>query len=40
MKANLRTLKYAAWLGWQMESNWTNPWLFAIYSIIKPISAT
>ena len=40
MKANLRTLKHAAWLGWQMESNWTNPWLFAIYSIIKPISAT
>lgn len=40
IKANLRTLKYAAWLGWQMESNWTNPWLFAIYSIIKPISAT
>ena len=40
MRANLRTLKQAAWLGWQMESNWTNPWLFAIYSVVKPISAT
>jgi len=40
MRANLRTLKHAAWLGWQMESNWTNPWLFAIYSVVKPISAT
>lgn len=38
--ANLRTLRHAAWLGWQMESNWTNPWLFAIYSVVKPISAT
>jgi ABC-2 type transport system permease protein len=40
MSAHLRTLKNAAWLGWQMESNWTNPWLFAIYSVVKPISAT
>jgi ABC-2 type transport system permease protein len=23
-----------------MESNWTNPWLFALYSIVKPVSAT
>ena len=28
----------AAWLGWQIESNWTDPFLFAIYSIIKPLS--
>jgi ABC-2 type transport system permease protein len=28
----------AAWLGWQIESNWADPFLFAIYSIIKPIS--
>ena len=29
----------AAWLGWQIESNWTDPFLFAIYSIIKPLAA-
>lgn len=29
----------AAWLGWQIESNWADPFLFAIYSIIKPISS-
>ncbi len=40
VRAHLRTLKHAAWLGWQMESNWTNPWLFAAYSVVKPISAT
>ena len=28
----------AAWLGWQIESNWTDPFLFAIYSFVKPIS--
>jgi ABC-2 type transport system permease protein len=28
----------AAWLGWMIESNWTDPFLFAIYSIIKPLS--
>src|SRR5579863_7849569 len=28
----------AAWLGWQIESNWTHPLLFALYSIGKPIA--
>ena len=28
----------ATWLGWQIESNWTRPFLFAIYSIIKPLA--
>jgi ABC-2 type transport system permease protein len=35
----LRSFRTAAWLGWQIESNWTDPFLFAIYSIIKPISS-
>lgn len=37
---NLRTFKNAAWLGWQMEANWTDPFLFAIYSVVKPIAGT
>ncbi len=28
----------AAWLGWQIESNWTDPFLFAIYSVVKPVA--
>jgi ABC-2 type transport system permease protein len=28
----------AAWLGWQIESNWAAPFLFAIYSIAKPVA--
>jgi ABC-2 type transport system permease protein len=35
-----RTLKAAARLGWQIESNWADPLLFAIYSVIKPLSAS
>ncbi|MEW6242668.1 MAG: ABC transporter permease [Bacillota bacterium] len=33
-----RTFRLAAWLGWQMESNWADPFLFSIYSIVKPVS--
>ena len=33
-----RSFRTAAWLGWQIESNWTDPFLFAIYSFVKPIS--
>lgn len=39
MNSFWRTFKVAAWLGWEMDSNWTEPWLFVIYSIIKPIAA-
>jgi ABC-2 type transport system permease protein len=33
-----RSFKYAAWLGWQITSNWTDPFLFAIYSIVRPVT--
>ncbi len=33
-----RSFRFAAWLGWQVESNWTDPFLFAVYSIIKPVA--
>jgi ABC-2 type transport system permease protein len=35
---SIRSLRMAAWLGWQIESNWATPFLFAIYSIAKPIA--
>jgi len=37
MLAHLRTLRLAAWLGWQLETNWASPWLFALYMLIKPV---
>ncbi len=35
----MRAFRIATWLGWQVESNWTDPFLFFIYSIVKPIAS-
>lgn len=32
-----RTLKVSFWLGWQVQSNWTDPLLFFIYSVVRPL---
>lgn len=34
-----RSFRMATWLGWQIEANWTDPFLFAIYIIIKPLAS-
>ncbi|PWH20305.1 MAG: hypothetical protein DDG59_00550 [Anaerolineae bacterium] len=34
-----RSFRLATWLGWQIESNWADPFLFAVYSLIKPLSS-
>lgn len=39
MEVFLRSFRTATWLGWQIESNWTDPFLFAIYSIVKPLAS-
>lgn len=36
----IRTLRCSAWLAWQIESNWVNPWLFAVYVLVKPLTAS
>lgn len=38
-RKNYRSFSTAAWLGWKIESNWTDPFLFAIYSIVKPLAS-
>lgn len=35
----LRSFIVGAWLGWQIESNWASPGLFAIYSIARPVAS-
>ena len=35
-----RTLRSSAWLGWQIESNWASPWLFALYVLVKPLAGS
>lgn len=34
-----RGFRAAVRLGWQMEANWTDPFLFFVYSVAKPVSA-
>jgi ABC-2 type transport system permease protein len=34
----LRTIKQAMWLGWKVETNWTDPLVFAIYYLIRPVA--
>src|SRR4029077_20880150 len=34
-----RTFWTAVRLGWQMEANWTDPLLFFLYSVGKPVAA-
>jgi ABC-2 type transport system permease protein len=34
-----RSFAPAAWLGWQVESNWTDPFLFFVFSILKPVAS-
>jgi ABC-2 type transport system permease protein len=38
-KVLARTFKSAAWLGWQIESNWADPFVFAIYMVVKPLAS-
>ncbi|NTU83753.1 MAG: ABC transporter permease [Chloroflexales bacterium] len=39
MRQHSRTFLTAAWLGWQIESNWTAPLVFFAFSILKPVSS-
>lgn len=36
---SVRSFSVAAWLGWQIESNWADPFLFAVYSIARPLAS-
>lgn len=35
----LRSLRVGFWLGWKIESNWTDPLLFLIYAVVRPVGA-
>jgi len=39
LRQHAQTFRTAAWLGWQIESNWTDPLLFFVFSVLKPISS-
>src|SRR5438067_6988984 len=37
-RENLRTFRIAAWLGWQIESNWADPLVFFIFAVLRPMA--
>lgn len=38
-RENVRTLRIATWLGWQLESNWADPLVFFIFAILRPVAS-
>jgi ABC-2 type transport system permease protein len=40
MTEPFRTLRWSTWLGWQVESNWTDWRLFFLYLVIKPVTGS
>ncbi|TMQ64000.1 MAG: ABC transporter permease [Candidatus Eisenbacteria bacterium] len=40
MRRTWEVMRAAAWLGWQVEANWADPFLFVVYAIAKPLSTT
>lgn len=39
MRVLAARLRSAAWLGWQMESNWADPLVFGIYTVLRPLAS-
>ncbi|HUS14054.1 MAG TPA: ABC transporter permease [Chloroflexia bacterium] len=37
-RENLRTFRLAAWLGWQIEGNWADPFAFLALTIVRPMA--
>ena len=38
LRGSLARARTAAWLGWQVEGNWADPVLFAIYVLARPLA--
>jgi ABC-2 type transport system permease protein len=39
LKTLTRSFRPAAWLGWQVESNWTDPLMFFTFQILRPVAS-
>jgi ABC-2 type transport system permease protein len=37
LREGWRTFRVAAWLGWQIESNWADPFVFFSFTILRPL---
>ena len=38
LRENIRTFRIATWLGWQIESNWADPLVFFIFTVLRPMA--
>ena len=38
MRVFAARLRSAAWLGWQIESNWADPFMFVVYAVARPLA--
>lgn len=38
LRERWRPLRASAWLGFQIESNWSDPIVFAVYALAKPVA--
>jgi ABC-2 type transport system permease protein len=38
IKAIVKTIKQAIWVGWKVDTNWADPLVFAIYYLIRPLA--
>lgn len=38
-RQNVRAFKVGTWLGWQIESNWTNPVLYVLFVVSRPLAS-
>ena len=38
MRAAIAQLRSAAWLGWQIDTNWADPFIFMVYAIVRPLA--
>jgi len=39
MRTFVARLRTASWLGWQVESNWADPFLFVVYTVARPLAS-
>lgn len=38
LRESARTFRIAAWLGWQIESSWADPFVFFSFTILRPLA--
>ena len=36
---SLARVRTAAWLGWLVDSNWADPFVFAVYAVARPLGS-